>query len=56
MGINCREKNLASFAKFSSRGHLFSDLSRHLLLATFHFEKNVYYFFIFFLIYQNVPC
>ena len=57
MGINCREKNLASFAKFSSRGHLFSDLLRHLLLATFHFfEKNVYFlFFYFFPIISKCP-
>ena len=53
MGINCREKNLASFAKFSSRGHLFSDLLRHLLLATFHCEKNVHFLFFYFFSYYN---
>lgn len=41
MGIYCRERKLTTFATWSLRDDLFSDLLQNLISATFNFfEKN----------------
>ena len=43
----CREKNLATFGTFSSRGNLFSDLIRQLIPTTIDLSKKYFPFLVF---------